>query len=254
MKPVRVFDQRPVGHAKPHHRFRLGAHVGEQRVDRRLFQRHRAAPAACARLHRRSAHRGSQAPNRRRHPAARRRGECRASAPAARRAAAPHRRTRSACGPRFPCRSPPHARAPHSPSSHRRFRRCRAPPPAPASTAARRSSSVTACSARAGSSAILPPAKRVRIDAAQHDIRIGHRWLIAAARIAGGAGIRARTVRPDDDAPQRIDARDRAAAGTDLHHVDDRNAHRKAAALGKAIGTRDLEMPRLLRRVSRRSA
>ena len=43
--------------------------------------------------------------------------------------------------------------------------------------------------------------------------------------------------------------RDRAAAGADLDHVDHRDAHRDAAALGETIGSRDLEMARLLRGV-----
>jgi hypothetical protein len=89
----------------------------------------------------------------------------------------------------------------------------------------------------------LPAGKMCRIDAPQHNIGIRYRRLLAAFAVAGGTGVRPRTVRTDDNAPQCIDACDRTAAGADLRHVDDRDAHREAAALREARGPRDFEMP-----------
>src|SRR5262249_42592749 len=54
-------------------------------------------------------------------------------------------------------------------------------------------------------------------------------------------------VRTDDDAPERVDARDRAAAGADLDHFDDRDAQRQPAAFEKAVDPRHLEGARGLR-------
>ena len=48
----------------------------------------------------------------------------------------------------------------------------------------------------------------IRIDVAQHDRRIGHRRLLAAAAVAGGAGLRARGVRPDPERAGAVDPRD----------------------------------------------
>ena len=80
------------------------------------------------------------------------------------------------------------------------------------------------------------------IDLAQRQVGIGHGGFGAAAAIAGGAGGGARAVRPDRDAPQLVDARDGAAAGADLHHLDHRDAQRQAGALHEAVGARDLEL------------
>ncbi len=65
--------------------------------------------------------------------------------------------------------------------------------------------------------------------------------------IAGGPRIGAGAVRPDRDPVQPIDARDRAAAGADLDHLDDRDAQRQPAALLEAIDPRDLERAARLR-------
>ena len=62
-------------------------------------------------------------------------------------------------------------------------------------------------------------------------------------RVARRTGLCPRTVGPDNNAPQRVDTRDRTTTSADLHHVDNWNTHRKAAALGEPIGTRDFEMP-----------
>ena len=75
----------------------------------------------------------------------------------------------------------------------------------------------------------------------------------AAAAVAGRAGLGAGAVGPDRDALQRVDAGDRAAAGADLDHLDDRDAHRQAAALQEARGAVDLERARLDAACRRRS-
>ena len=89
--------------------------------------------------------------------------------------------------------------------------------------------------------------ERHRVNAAQRDIGIRHRRLGAAAAVAGGAGLGARARRPDLDALQFIQARDRAATGADLHHLGHRHAQRQAAALQVAPDARHLELARLLR-------
>ena len=85
------------------------------------------------------------------------------------------------------------------------------------------------------------------IDAAQHDVGIGHGGLRAAAAVARRAGLGAGAFRPDIDARQRIDRGDRAAAGADLDHLDHRDAQRQAAALQEAVLPRHLEGARMLR-------
>src|SRR5215471_208204 len=69
----------------------------------------------------------------------------------------------------------------------------------------------------------------------------------AAASVTRRPWLRTGAVRTHDDAPQRIDARDRAAAGADLDHFDHRNAQRQPAALEKAVDPRHLEGARGLR-------
>src|SRR6516165_10753811 len=69
----------------------------------------------------------------------------------------------------------------------------------------------------------------------------------AAAPVAHRSRLRAGAVRTDDDAPERVDARDRAAAGADLDHFDHRDAQRQPAALEKAVDPRHLEGARGLR-------
>src|SRR5215468_1995777 len=56
----------------------------------------------------------------------------------------------------------------------------------------------------------------------------------SAAAVAGRPRLGAGTIGPNQDALQAVHARDRAATGADLHHLDDGNAHRRAAALLKA--------------------
>src|SRR5271166_1641785 len=87
-----------------------------------------------------------------------------------------------------------------------------------------------------------PPTREARgIYAAEQEICIGYRRRSAAASIAGWTGIRPGAVRPDGDPLEPIDPRDRAAASTDLDHLDDRDAQRQPAALLEAVNSRDLE-------------
>ena len=73
-----------------------------------------------------------------------------------------------------------------------------------------------------------------RVDLADHQVRIRHGRLGAAAAVAGRPRLGAGAVGPDQDALQGIDAGNRAAAGADLHHLDDGDAHGRAAALLEA--------------------
>ena len=84
----------------------------------------------------------------------------------------------------------------------------------------------------------------VGIDAAQHDIGVGDGGAGAAQGVASGSRVRARALGTDGDALHRIDARQRAAAGTDLDHFDYRDAHGQAAALHEAVAAVDLEAAR----------
>src|SRR6202008_1610309 len=56
---------------------------------------------------------------------------------------------------------------------------------------------------------------------------------------ATGSGVDG--VRSYGGAPERVDASNRAAAGADLHHLDDGNAKRQAASSLEAIDPRHLE-------------
>ena len=69
----------------------------------------------------------------------------------------------------------------------------------------------------------------------------------AAAAVAGRAGLGAGALRPDRDALQRVEARDRAAAGADLDHLDHGMRTGRPAALQEARGAVDLEQPRGVR-------
>ncbi len=64
--------------------------------------------------------------------------------------------------------------------------------------------------------------------AAEHEVGVGDRGLLAAAAVAGRAGLGARALRPDAQRPAAVDPRDRAAAGADRVDVDHRQAHRQA--------------------------
>ena len=106
---------------------------------------------------------------------------------------------------------------------------------------------------RSASSLHAAAGEAVGADAAEHDIGVGDGRLGAAAAVAGGPGLRAGAFRADLDARERIDCRDRAAAGADLDHLDHRDADRQAAALQEAILPRHFEGARILRLADRRS-
>ena len=89
----------------------------------------------------------------------------------------------------------------------------------------------------------------VAVELAEHQVGIGDGRPLAAAAVAGGAGLRARALRPDTDLPHRIDMGERAAAGADLHHVDHRDRDRHAGALLEAVAAGHLEHAAGLRRV-----
>ena len=86
-----------------------------------------------------------------------------------------------------------------------------------------------------------------RIDPPQRHVGVGDGRFAAAAAVANRARLRTGAPRADRDASERIDARDRTAAGADLDHLDHRNAQRQTAAFGEAIDPRHFEHPRRLR-------
>ena len=93
----------------------------------------------------------------------------------------------------------------------------------------------------------LSAGKRSGIDAAEHDISVGHGRFCAASAVAHWAWIRACAVRSDDDPAESIDAGDRAAARADFDHFDHRNAQWQSAAFEKTVNARHLESTRGLR-------
>ena len=86
--------------------------------------------------------------------------------------------------------------------------------------------------------------RRVDGQAAEHEVGVGHGGLLAAAAVAGGAGVGARAVRADAQRAAAVDPRDRAAAGADGVDVDHRQPHGQAGdpaldgqlGLGAALG------------------
>ena len=86
----------------------------------------------------------------------------------------------------------------------------------------------------------------IGIETAERRIGIGDGGLGTATAVARRAGNAAGGVGADLEATQRIQSRNRAAAGADFDKFDDGNAHRQAGALNEAIGTRDLELARPL--------
>ena len=237
-----ALDQRGRRRASAHDRFGLGAHLGEQRVHGSRVEAHRAAHV---RLHRLVGDRRAQ--------------EADAPSPRPRRSAPRTRsmpsfsRSRAACSGAAPPKAIIVRSAVSLPFSTACTRAAFAmfsstispmPKPRPARREAERFADLAArwrAAALGVDSRIEPPAKRAGIEPAQHAVGIGDGRPRAAAPVAGGAGLGAGAVRADLDAAQRIDARDGAAAGADLDHLDHRDAQRQAAALHEAIGARDLE-------------
>src|SRR6266849_2314202 len=87
-----------------------------------------------------------------------------------------------------------------------------------------------------------PAQEELGVEVAEQQIGVGHRGLAAAQVVAGGAGVGARAVGADLEEPHAVDARDRAAAGADLDHLDHRHADRPPRALLEAVGARHLEL------------
>ena len=85
----------------------------------------------------------------------------------------------------------------------------------------------SARSALAASIGDLAAGEARRVDLADGEVGVRDGRLGAAAAVAGGSRLGAGAVGPDQDALQGIDAGDRAAAGADLHHLDDGDAHRQ---------------------------
>ena len=80
-----------------------------------------------------------------------------------------------------------------------------------------------------------------RVVAAERQVGVGDRGLGAAAAVARRAGIGTSALRSHRDAAHRIDMRDRAAAGTDLHHLDYGNPQRQTGAFAEPSDASDLE-------------
>src|SRR5262249_39306489 len=76
-----------------------------------------------------------------------------------------------------------------------------------------------------------PAEEEVRVEIAEDEVGVGHRGLPAAEAVAHRPGIGPGAVGPDLQEAERVDARDGAAAGADLDHLDHRNADGQARAL-----------------------
>ena len=233
---------RPARRARPARPAR--AHPSPSRRAARRRRRNRNRRAACggsSPARRKSAPPEIRPPSRRRHWAAPARARARASRRRAPHAAAPRRRTRSACDRSPPRRARPHARARRSPCSRtpsRAPRRPRSPARQPERIADRRR--------ERGARQIRierdrAARERRRIDHAERNVRIGHGRPHPAAPVAGRPRLGAGAFRPDGDALERIDLRDRAAAGADLDHLDHRNAHRQPGAFEETRRAIDLD-------------
>ena len=69
----------------------------------------------------------------------------------------------------------------------------------------------------------------LRVEPAEHDVRVADRRLLAAVAVAGRAGVGARAARADAEGAALVDVGDRAAAGADRVHVEHRHEQRVAA-------------------------
>ena len=81
----------------------------------------------------------------------------------------------------------------------------------------------------------LDPAgeRRRRAEVAEREVGVGHRRLVAAAPVAGGAGLGARGSRADPQRAAGIAPADRSAAGADRVHVDHRQLDHAAVELAR---------------------
>ena len=91
-----------------------------------------------------------------------------------------------------------------------------------------------------------PPRKALGVHTAEHHIGVGDGSAGAAAPVAGRPRLRARTLGPHPDSPETVEVGNGAAPGTDLDHLDHRNAKRQPAALGEAVLAIHLEGARRL--------
>jgi len=87
-----------------------------------------------------------------------------------------------------------------------------------------------------------PTEEKARIEIAKQHIGVRHRRRDPAAPVTCRTRFRARRIWPDLEQPERGHPRDRAAARADLDHLDDRHAHRQAAAALKPVHARHLKI------------
>jgi hypothetical protein len=69
-----------------------------------------------------------------------------------------------------------------------------------------------------------PAQEEIGIEITQHEVRVRHRGLASAERVAGGAGIGPRAVGPHLQEVHAIEACHGSAARPDLDQLDDRDA------------------------------
>ena len=82
----------------------------------------------------------------------------------------------------------------------------------------------------------------VRVQVAQHQVRVGDGGLPASEAVADGPGVGPRALRADLDQSQVVDAGDAAAAGPDLDEVDGGDSNGVAAAPLQALGAGHLQL------------
>ena len=83
----------------------------------------------------------------------------------------------------------------------------------------------------------------VGIELAEDEIGVGHRRFLTTAAITRRSGLRAGRLGADPNLAHGIHMGQRAAAGTNFHHVDHRDGYRHAGALLEAVGARHFENP-----------
>src|SRR5690606_30830124 len=81
----------------------------------------------------------------------------------------------------------------------------------------------------------------VRIEFAQHEVRIGNGRSFAATLVTGWSRLGSRRFWANLNTPHGIDPGDRTTARTDLDHFDHRNGNRHSRTFTEAIGAGDLE-------------
>ncbi len=92
---------------------------------------------------------------------------------------------------------------------------------------------------RSASIGTVPPHKRLAVEKAEHDIRIRHRRVVAARRIAGRAGNGPGALRSHLDRHGLVEPHDAAASGADFRDVDHRQLECVPAALHQRARCRD---------------